>query len=77
MSTGVTVEQDENGKRTLSSFNRREVLLAGASVAAAALLNGGRSTMAGTLATPIYAIEPNGDMLFYRHEPPPLAWTGA
>src|SRR5436309_13310541 len=68
MSTGVTPEQDENGTQAPSSFNRREVLLAGASVAAAALLNGGRSTMAGTLATPIYAIEPNGDMLFYRHD---------
>src|SRR3954452_12631341 len=68
MSTGVTPEQDENGKQAPSSLNRRDVLLAGASVAVTVLLNGGKSTMAGTLATPIYAIEPNDDMLFYRHD---------
>jgi hypothetical protein len=61
-------EQSEK-KRIVGGFSRREILLTGISVAATVvLLDGSNSAMASASATPIYAIQQNGDMLFYRHD---------
>jgi hypothetical protein len=69
MITDMSREQNEQRKRTAGGFSRREVLLIGISVAATAvLLDGSNPALASASATPIYAIRPNGDMLFYKHE---------
>ena len=68
MTSGISREQNQKRKQIAGDFSRREILLTGTSVAAAAvLLDGISPALAGKSATPIYAIRQNGDMLFYEH----------
>ena len=61
-------EQNEKNQHPGSGPNRREILLTGISIPAAFMMLGrSNSAMAIGLATPIYAIRQNGDMLFYKH----------
>jgi hypothetical protein len=69
MTSSIPREQNEKRKRIAGDFSRREILLTGTSVvAAAAFLNGSNPAMASASATPVYAIRQNGDMLFYKHD---------